>query len=389
MGLNLASAIPRFFRAPRQSFFLFGPRGTGKSTWLRASHPDALWVDLLDPETCRRFEARPERLRELIAGSPRRQVVVVDEVQKVPALLDVVHGLCEEHKGLRFILTGSSSRKLKRAGVDLLAGRLVLRTLHPFMAAELGERFDLERALERGLVPLVVRAPRPKDTLAAYTSLYLREEVKMEGVVRSIGDFSRFLEAVSFSQASPLNICAVARECQVNRKTAEGYLGVLEDLLLCHRIPVFTRRAKRATAAHPKFFYFDAGVFRSLRPAGPLDRPEEIEGHALEGLVAQHLLAFSAYRGGEEKLFYWRTRSGSEVDFVLYGPRLFWAIEVKSRRRVRPEDTRSLRAFTEEYPGARAMLLYRGTERLARDGVLCLPCEEFLRELHPERPPRL
>jgi predicted AAA+ superfamily ATPase len=383
----MASVIPRFFKPPEQSFFLFGPRGTGKSTWLRENHPDALWVDLLAPDTYRRFEARPERLGELIAGNPQKRVVVIDEVQKVPALLDVVHGLCEERKDLRFILTGSSSRKLKRTGVNLLAGRLLLRTLHPFMAAELGEEFDLDRALARGLVPIIDRAPKPEETLGAYASLYLQEEVKMEGLVRKIGDFSRFLEVISFSHASLLNISGIARECRINRKTAEGYLQVLEDLLLSYRVSAFTKRAKRAISTHPKFFYFDAGVFRSLRPTGPLDRPEEIEGSALEGLVAQHIAAFIAYRGGEDQLFYWRTRSGSEVDFVVYGPRLFWAIEVKNSKRVRPEDTRSLLTFAEEYPQARAMLLYRGAERLVRDNILCLPCEEFLRDLHPEKPP--
>jgi predicted AAA+ superfamily ATPase len=387
MSLKMASVIPRFFKPPEQSFFLFGPRGTGKSTWLRENHPDALWVDLLAPDTYRRFEARPERLGELIAGNPQKRVVVIDEVQKVPALLDVVHGLCEERKDLRFILTGSSSRKLKRTGVNLLAGRLLLRTLHPFMAAELGEEFDLDRALARGLVPIIDRAPKPEETLGAYASLYLQEEVKMEGLVRKIGDFSRFLEVISFSHASLLNISGIARECRINRKTAEGYLQVLEDLLLSYRVSAFTKRAKRAISTHPKFFYFDAGVFRSLRPTGPLDRPEEIEGSALEGLVAQHIAAFIAYRGGEDQLFYWRTRSGSEVDFVVYGPRLFWAIEVKNSKRVRPEDTRSLLTFAEEYPQARAMLLYRGAERLVRDNILCLPCEEFLRDLHPEKPP--
>jgi uncharacterized protein len=387
MSLKMESVIPRFFNDPEQSFFLFGPRGTGKSTWLQQNHSDALWVDLLAPDIQRRLEARPERLGELISGNPKKHVVVIDEVQKVPAILDVVHGLCEERKDLRFILTGSSSRKLRRAGVDLLAGRLFLRTLHPFMAAEIGEEFELDRALTSGLVPLVDRARKPKETLDAYVSLYLQEEVRMEGLVRNMGDFSRFLEAISFSQASPLNISSIARECQVNRKTAEGYLQILEDLLLSFRIPVFTKRAQRATSTHPKFFYFDSGVFRSLRPAGPLDRPEEIEGSALEGLVAQHIRAFLAYRGGEDKLFFWRTRSGSEVDFVVYGPQIFWAIEVKNAKRVRPEDTRSLRSFTAEYPQAQAMLLYRGAERLVRDNILCLPCEAFLKELHPENTP--
>jgi predicted AAA+ superfamily ATPase len=192
---------------------------------------------------------------------------------------------------------------------------------------------------------------------------------------------------VSFSHAAPLNVSNVARECQVERRTAAGYVEVLEDLLLCFRLPVFTRRARRETAAHPKFYLFDAGVFRSLRPAGPLDRPEEIEGAALEGLVAQHLRAWIAYRSGDLELFSWRTRSGVEVDFVVYGADAFLAIEVKNTGRIRPEDLRALRAFRADYPTCVPILLYRGEDRRRIDDILCVPVEEFLVGLRPDRTP--
>ncbi len=181
LGYKLESNIPRFFKAPRQSFFLFGPRGTGKSTWLRNHYPDAVWVDLLEPETFRSLSARPERLRELILGNRDKKIVVIDEVQKIPELLSLVHALIESDKTRRFILTGSSARKLKKTGVDLLAGRVLLRTMHPFVAGELGSRFDLTDALSIGLVPLITCAPSPADVLRTYAALYVQEEVKNGG----------------------------------------------------------------------------------------------------------------------------------------------------------------------------------------------------------------
>ncbi|OGH63415.1 MAG: ATPase, partial [Candidatus Lindowbacteria bacterium RIFCSPLOWO2_02_FULL_62_12] len=319
--------INRFVSEAGQSFFLFGPRGTGKSTWVRRRFGAALRIDLLAPDVFREYSARPERLRELAAGNPRARVIVIDEVQKVPDLLGVVHGLIEEKRGLRFVLTGSSSRKLKRSGVDLMAGRAVIRTIHPFMAAELDNRFHFEKALRIGLLPLVWNSPDPAEVLKTYAALYVREEVQMEGLVRNVGNFSRFLEAVSFSHAAILNISNLSRECGVERKTVEGYVSILEDLLLGFRLPVFTKRARRAVSMHPKFFLFDAGVFRSLRPTGPLDRPAEIDGAALEGLVAQHLRAWIDYRRARNQLFFWRSRAGLEVDFVVYGPDGFLAIE--------------------------------------------------------------
>ncbi len=376
--------LRRFFPLPEQSFFLFGPRGTGKSTWLRHVFPEALIVDLLEPAVQRPLDARPERLKELIAGAPDSEVVVIDEVQRVPELLSVVHSLIEKRRTLRFVLTGSSARKLRRGGVDLLAGRALNRTLHPFMAAELPV-FDLGRALREGMLPLVWAAPRPAEVLDAYASLYLDQEIRLEGWARDAGSFARFLEAVSFSHGSVLNATSVARECEVERRTVTRYLEVLEDLLLAFRVPVFTRRARRRTTSHPKLYLFDAGVYRALRPRGPLDRTEEIEGAAFEGLVAQHLRAWIAYSESGCKLFFWRTRKGVEVDFVVYGEGGFWAVEVKNTQRVRAQDLRALRTFREDYPECELLLLYRGAERLRIDGIWCLPGEQFLREMRPER----
>jgi uncharacterized protein len=365
---------------PEGSFFLFGPRGTGKTTWLRQTFPNALWLDLLDPQAQRAYLARPERLRELVDGSPGASDVVIDEIQKVPGLLDVVHQLTEEKRGLRFILTGSSARKLRRDAVNLLAGRLVRVEMHPFTADELGDQFDLNRALSIGLVPLIWNSTDPEQTLRAYAALYLREEVQAEALVRDIGAFARFLEAISFSHASLLNLAAIARECEVGRKTVEGYLSVLEDLMLCFRLPVFTRRAKRALVSHEKVYFFDAGVYRSLRPTGPIDQPQEIAGLALEGLVAQHLRAWIAQRQAGEQLYYWRTRSGSEVDFVIYGPQIFRAWEVKHSGRVHRSDLRALRAFKEDFPEASIGMIYMGQERLEIDGVPIIPCQQFLQD---------
>lgn len=377
---------PRFFQDPNQSFFLFGPRGTGKTTYLKQKLENAIFIDLLDPEGFRNYSARPERLREVVEGQRLGATMVIDEIQKVPQLLNVVHQLIEQKSGWRFILTGSSARKLKRADVDLLAGRAVVKTMHPFMAAELGMEFLLEKALTLGMVPLVLDALNPEEAIRAYIALYLREEVQMEGLVRNIGSFNRFLESISFSHGASLNVSEVARDCQVERKTVEGYISILEDLLLAFRIPVFAKRAKRHLSSHPKFYLFDAGVFRSLRPAGPLDAPQEVEGGALEGLVVQHLRAWNAYRRDACQLYFWRTKSGNEVDLVVYGEDTFCAIEVKNAARVHAKMLKGLLAFKEDYPEAKTCLLYRGKERLKIKGILCHPVEEFLKNLLPERP---
>lgn len=377
--------VPRFLKKPEGHFFLLGPRGTGKSWWTRKVFSGALRVDLLDAATLRELAARPERLRDMVHGARDCHEVVVDEVQKLPELLEVVHGLIEEKSGKVFVLTGSSARKLRRAGVNLLGGRAGRLSMHPFMAAELGGDFSLEKALRHGLLPVVVGASDPDFQMRAYCGLYLKEEVQAEGFVRNIGNFARFLEVMSFSHGGVLNLSNVSRECAVKRATLEGYLSILEDLMLGWRLPVFTRRANRELASHPKFYFFDTGVYRANRPQGPLDLVTEIEGSALEGLVAQNLKAWCDYSQGSHALYYWQTRSQVEVDFVIYGETGLYAVEVKNTQKVRPEDLSALKSFAQDYPESQRFLLYRGQETLLKDGIQCMPCEIFLKKLKPDQ----
>ena len=365
------------------SFLLLGPRGTGKSSWLAHHFSDALWFDLLLPDTFSRLKADPNRLKTMIDGYPDTKVVVIDEVQKIPELLDVVHYLIEKNKQIQFILTGSSARKLKRAGVNLLAGRAVMAHFYPFLASEISDRFNLDSALELGLLPLIVSSKTPEKTLRTYVGLYLKHEVQEEALVRNVGMFSRFLEVISFSHGGVLNLSNIARECGVGEKTVEGYLGVLEDLLLGFRLPVFTKRATRATTVRPKFYFFDTGVFRSLRPSGPMDRSSEIDGQALEGLVAQHLRHW-VLENDRHSLYFWRTKAGSEVDFIVYGDSQFVAIEVKNATTIHPKDLRSLKTFKSDYPECTPILLYRGTYREKMGDVWCIPADEFLLGIDPK-----
>ncbi len=222
-----------------------------------------------------------------------------------------------------------------------------------------------------------------EDILNTYISLYIQEEVQFESLVRNTGNFSRFLEVISFSHASLLNISNVARESEVERKVIENYITILEDILLAERLKIFTKRAQRALVSHPKFYLFDTGVFRTLRPGGPLDSPHEIDGAALEGLVFQHLRAYNAYQSHPFQIYFWRSRSGVEVDFILYGQQNIFAIEVKNSNKIRPADLRSLQEFRHDYPSSHAIMLYRGSERLIRNSILCLPCENFFKRLKP------
>ncbi|MCY3885879.1 MAG: AAA family ATPase [Gammaproteobacteria bacterium] len=376
--------VGRFFDFPNQSCFVFGPRGTGKSTWLRATISNAVYLDLLSPRLYRELAAYPERLRDHFEASRNSRTVIIDEIQRVPAVLPVIHAILEESTPPRFILTGSSARKLRRNGTDLLGGRALQKYMHPFMAAELS-RFHLERALLHGMLPLVVASDDPHEVLESYISLYIDEEVRAEALTRNVDAFIRFLEAMSFSHSNLLNISNVARECHVQRKVVHSYISILSDLLLSFSVPIFARRAKRATVASSKFYFFDTGVFRTMRPRGPIDRPQEIEGAALEGLVAQHLRAWCDYRFDGPSLYFWRTQAGTEIDFVVYGTNEFAALEVKNSQSIQSADVRPLQTFAFDYPEVSVVLLYRGESVMMIRNVKCIPVEHFLRCLRPDR----
>jgi len=378
--------IPRIINPPEGSYFLLGPRGTGKSTWLLHHYPKAVRIDLLLGEEERRFSAYPERIRDVAAALPNGSTLILDEIQRVPRLLPEIHSLIEEKRGIQYIMTGSSSRKLRRSVSDLLGGRALLRQMGPFMASELKENFSLEKALKIGLIPLIWESTNPQQRILDYLHLYLREEVQAEGLVRQIGDFSRFLEVSSFSHASVWTTTDISRESSVKRATVDNYLQILEDLLLAFTVPVFTRRAKRKLIAHPKFYFFDAGVYRILRPHGILDSSQEIEGWALEGLVAQHLRSWVLAQNQPHSLSFWRTQTKLEVDFIIYGPKGFWAIEVKRSPNLGPDDVRALLAFKEEYPEATCFFVIPGKRKESYRGFPVIPMEEFLLGIIPENP---
>jgi predicted AAA+ superfamily ATPase len=255
-----------------KSFFLFGPRGTGKSTWVQKVFADNLYLDLLESELYNLLIALPQRLESFIPPGYEGWVII-DEIQRIPELLNEVHRLIEK-RNLFFVLTGSSARKLRRKGVNLLAGRALTRRMHPLTVIELGGDFTLDHSLQWGHMPMTFTDSNPAAYLSSYVHTYLREEVQQEGLTRNLQAFARFLEAASFSQAAPLNISEVARECDVNRKLAEEYFNIIEDLLLSVRLPAFRKCARRRVVAHPKFFLFDTGFYRAIRPKGILDRPE-------------------------------------------------------------------------------------------------------------------
>ncbi|OGI12000.1 MAG: ATPase [Candidatus Margulisbacteria bacterium GWF2_35_9] len=360
----------------KSSLFLFGPRGTGKTSWLKTIKQQALYLDLLDFSVYEKLSASPDRLRTFIV-SPNTQWVIIDEVQRVPELLQEVHRLIESQK-IRFILTGSSARSLRKKGVNLLAGRALTFYMHPLIPSELGDAFSLERALTYGLLPSVITHENPQKYLESYVQTYVKEEVMQEGLTRNIGTFNKFLEVASFSQGNIINSAEVARELGVSRSTVVDYFQILEDLLLAVRINPFSQRAKRKIIAHPKFYFFDTGVFRVLRPKGPLDTPEEIDGAALETLILQVLRAVNDYHELGYTISFWRTATGHEVDFILYGPAGFYAIEIKRSAKVSMSMLKGLKAFKKDYEQASCLVVYMGQHHQEIDGIRLVPCNDFL-----------
>jgi predicted AAA+ superfamily ATPase len=362
-----------------KSFFLFGPRGTGKTTWVKSAFPKAAYIDLLEAELFNDLTANPQRLSNFIPLG-FKDWVIIDEVQRIPELLHEVHRLIETKK-YRFILTGSSPRKLKRKGPNLLAGRALTLSMHPFSVAELGNDFQLDHSLRYGQLPSVYTEADPKKYLEAYVRTYLEEEIRQEGLTRNLSAFARFLEAASFSQGSVLSISSVARECHVERKVVESYFSILEDLMIGYRIPIFSKKAKRRLIVHPKFYFFDVGVYRTLRPMGPLDTPEEVDGVALETLFLQELIALNSALDLGYKIFYWRTSNGKEVDFVLYGPKGLLSFEIKRTSRITSAMLGGLKSFMADYPMAKAYFVYGGNRRMYEGKIEVVPVLEILKNL--------
>lgn len=363
----------------KSSIFLFGPRGTGKTSWIKSNLADCLYLDLLDFSTYNSLAANPGRLENLI---PKKydKIVILDEVQRVPELLNEVHRLIES-QNIRFLLTGSSARSLRRKGVNLLAGRALTYHMHPLVIQELQDEFDINKILINGLLPATFGHSDPKKYLESYVQTYLREEVIQEGLTRNIGAFSRFLEAASFSQGNILNFSEMARELAINRLVIADYFEILEDLLLATRIGPFTNRAKRKMVTHQKFFFFDTGVYRVLRPMGPLDTREEADGASLETLFFQSLRAINDYFGLDYKIYFWRTSTGAEVDFVIYGPRGLHAFEIKRSSQVNSKALNGLKMFGADYPEATLHFLYLGKNREYHDKIQVIPLEEALKSL--------
>ena len=370
----------RLIKPPdNKSFFLFGPRGTGKTTWVKTFSPKALYFDLLEAEIYTDLLANPQRLENFI---PKKfsDWIIVDEIQRIPDLLNEIHRLIEKYK-YKFILTGSSPRKLKRKGPNLLAGRALTYHFYPLTAKELGNDFNLKHSLTYGQLPSVYQESDPKKYLESYVKTYLQEEIQQEGLTRNLGAFARFLETASLSQGSILNISAIAREAAIERKTVENYFTILEDLLIGYRLPVFSKRAKRRLITHPKFYFFDTGVYRILRPMGPLDSPEMAEGIAFETLFFQELLAINDYYDLGYRIFYYRTADGSEVDFVVYGKRGIRAFEVKRTEKAFSPMFKGLKAFLKDYPQASGFFVYGGKRRMREGEIEVLPIEEALKNL--------
>ena len=366
----------------RQSAFLWGPRKTGKSTLLAERFPGSTRFDLLETRTALDFTREPWLFTERVLaldGSRRGRPIVVDEVQKVPALLDEVHRLIEQH-GLAFVLCGSSARKLKRGGANLLGGRAWRFGLHPLAWPEVPE-LDLLRALNRGLVPQHYDAAHHRRALAGYVDDYLKEEVFAEGLTRNASAFARFFDALGFCHGQVLNFSNIARDCGVDAKTVREYFQILVDTLLGVFVEPFSRRRSRAILLRaPKFYLFDVGVAGHLsgrrldRAAGPAF------GQALEHYVLMELLAFRSYRERDVPIRYWRTKSGLEVDFVL-GREAEVAIEVKGTSRVRPDDMTGIRAFCEEHRPRRAIVVSTDPAPRRAGDVDVLPWRVFLDRL--------
>jgi predicted AAA+ superfamily ATPase len=373
---------PRLLVPPKQSFFLLGPRGTGKSTWVRKEFSDAHRIDLLDEALYQSYLARISLFADELRALPAGALVCVDEIQRLPPLLNEVHRFIEERR-LRFILCGSSARRLKQHGTNLLAGRAVRRELHPFVPAELGKAFDLETVLSYGSLPIIWQAPSRKDALVAYVQMYLKAEIQAEAVVRNLPGFARFLPIAALFHGQTLSVATLARDAEAARTTVTGYLEILEDTLLAFRLPAYAARMRVREKRHPKLYWIDAGIVRALKRQFSAPTSEE-RGALFEGWVANLLRIYRDYRDLFDDWHYWAPADAArtEVDFLLKKGKRWLAIEAKSSTSVSDDALRGLRAIHGLEGLVRRLVVHPGPRPLVtRDGIDIWPVSHFLRAL--------
>ena len=370
--------LKRILEPPLQSFFLLGPRGTGKSTWLRTLFPEAYLIDLLSEATYQDLLADAGLFASRLRAVPPGKWVVIDEVQRLPSLLNEVHRFIEK-KQLKFVLCGSSARKLKRTGVNLLAGRALNRSMHPFVPEELDEPLDINNVLRFGLLPIVWDSVEKSETLSAYAQLYLKEEIQAEAQVRNLSGFARFLPIAAIYQGQALNVSNIAREAGVARTTVAGYLEILEETLLCFRLPAYEAKMRVRERKLPKWYWCDPGLVRALKRSMGALIPEEI-GPLFEGLVAQLLRAYKDYRRIFDEMYYWAPAGSveTEVDFLLLRDRKFVAVEAKSGRKFSEKWCKGLRAIAGLRGLERRVVVYpHGPVLRTEDGIDVMPFDYF------------
>ena len=370
--------IIKLEEAKDDSLFFWGSRQTGKSTLLKALFPNVRLYDLLKSDVRSALQLRPALLREECMMLDEGELVIIDEVQKVPALLDEVHWLME-NRGLRFILSGSSARKLRRSGANLLGGRALRRALFPLVSAEIPD-FDIHRALNNGMLPRHYLVDNPTRRIQAYIGDYLQQEIVEEAIVRQLGSFTRFLQVAALSNSEIVNYTNIAQDCGVSAKTVKEYFTILEETMLGFYLPAYTKVVKRRVLQSPKFYYFDVAIPNHLLHRTPLQPGTDVYGHALEHLVIQELRAYLSYRDIDKSLYYWRTQDARyEVDAVIGDAEV--AIEVKSSANVSSSDTKGLKAFIEEHPQAKLYLLSMEPCARLQNGIEVWPVSLFLERL--------
>ena len=359
------------------SIFLFGARQTGKSTLLRNRLKDCVIIDLLDSRLKRRFIKNPESLYDMLKGQAEGSVAVIDEIAEVPELLNEVHRLISE-KGLKFVLCGSSARKLKRKGYNTLGGRALPCFFYPLVSAEIPD-FDLDRALISGMLPMHYQSKNPGRLLEAYIDVYLKEEIQQEALTRHLDGFHRFLEVAAITNGEIVNYTNIATDCGVSASTVKEYFGILQDTLIGYMIPAYRKVVKRKLIQAPKFYYFDVGLTSHLLGRTNLVPGTPEYGHALESLIVQEIIAYLGYNHKRQELSYWHTYAGNEVDVVIGDAEV--AIEIKCSEEIRNKHLVGLKAFREEHPDCRTILVSKDIIQCNRDGIECMYVLDFLKAL--------